>query len=593
MVYAEVVLSMSEWAKSRHGAAALRRAGVVSHRTLRWLAVLGTAAALAHGCAGKPRPEPPPPPRVETPPSPAPPLPPVVASPAPAPTPPPPAREVFESPGFIVAFAKPGDTAEGLAARHLGGAERAWMIEDWMGGRSFAPGQVVVIPREQWTPAGVVATGYQLVPILVYHNVAAQRRGGRNDLTIAAATFEAQMRYLKSEGYRTVGLRDFLDFTAQRRQLPTRSVLLAFDDNYRGFLQYAHPILRELGFTATLFVPTDQVGTSAKSPFLTWQELAMLAREGFDVQAHSKTHGNLRRRSGESGPDHARRMDAELGQPQALFEKHLEQRSASVAYPYGDVDDEVMGHVQRHGYVRGFTVHRQANPAFAPPLQLHRSQVYGEWSLTDFTKNLNTFHREDLRVVSGGAPQARDQLGVAAKPDFSPDRPGELVAFLCDNARAFERNGELWRALAETRVALTVDVQSQCAAEIRRRLEGTIDRAVTDAVRSGQAAQARVDSVEAQRSFLKALALEPSNQIAFKALQTPRPTPTSIEGRFISHRVRQGETLEFLAELYYGDRSRGELLAKVNGLPQGRPLVPGRDVKIPEIPGVPILRPDR
>jgi nucleoid-associated protein YgaU len=178
-------------------------------------------------------------------------------------------------------------------------------------------------------------------------------------------------------------------------------------------------------------------------------------------------------------------------------------------------------------------------------------------------------------------------------PDLSPARPGELVAFLCDSARALERDGELWRALAESRIALTVDGQSPCAAEIRRRLEGTIDRAVTGGVRSGQAAQARGDWVEAQRSFLRVLALQPSNHTAFKALQTPRPPGPSVEGRFISHRVRQGETLEFLAELYYGDRSRGELLAKVNGLSPGRPLVPGREVKIPEIPGVPILRPDR
>jgi peptidoglycan/xylan/chitin deacetylase (PgdA/CDA1 family)/nucleoid-associated protein YgaU len=566
----------------------------LSRRTV-LLAVL-TLPAL--GCAGKVRPEPPSPPAAQAPVPPAPAAPPVAA---PAPAPPPAPREVFESPGFVVALARAGDTPEALAARHLGSADRAWMIEDWMGTRTFSAGQVVVVPREEWNPPGVSAAGYQLVPVLVYHNIAPERRGGRNDLTIAASTFEAQMRYLKAEGYRTVRLRDLVDFTAQRRQLPSRSVMLAFDDNHRGFLRYAYPLLRELGFTATLFVPTDQVGSTTGSAFLTWDELGELLRGGFDVQAHSKTHANLRRRSGESAAEHGRRMDSELGLPQALFQRHLAQRSLTVAYPYGDVDDAVVRHAERHGYVAGFTVLRQANPAFTPPFRLHRSQVYAEWTLADFVKNLNTFHREDLRALPRGAAPAADKQEALspARLELSPAGPGELVAQLCERVRALEHAGDLRRALDESRVALTVDPQSECAEQARRRLEGAIDRALTEGLREAQALQARGDRPEARQHFIKALALEPRNPAAFKALQVWRPAAApaaaapAIEGRFIAHRVRPGETLEFLAELYYGDRSRGELLAQVNGLSPARPLVPGRDLKIPEIPGVPMLRPDR
>src|SRR5262249_1003713 len=82
--------------------------------------------------------------------------------------------EVFESREFIVARAKAGDTPETLAARHLGDPKKGWMIEDYMGVRTLSEGQEVVIPKLEWNPVGVFPWGYQLVPILVYHNISAQ-----------------------------------------------------------------------------------------------------------------------------------------------------------------------------------------------------------------------------------------------------------------------------------------------------------------------------------------------------------------------------------------------------------------------------------
>ena len=68
------------------------------------------------------------------------------------------------------------------------------------------------------------------------------------------------MRYLKSQGYRVVSIKEFVEFASLKRQLPKKSLVLSFDDGYKSFLQYAYPILKELGFTATLFVYTDYIG---------------------------------------------------------------------------------------------------------------------------------------------------------------------------------------------------------------------------------------------------------------------------------------------------------------------------------------------
>jgi len=316
--------------------------------------------------------------------------------PAPAPTAAPgqpgPRPAAYQSEDFIVTFAQPGDTLETLAARHLGGADKAWMIEDYTGLRAFAPGQEVVIPRRPWNPAGVTPGGYQHEPILTYHNLAEQAKGR---LVLAAASFREQMRYLKTNGYRVVSLAEFIEFTRLNRQLPQRAVVLTFDDGYHAFKDHAYPVLRELGFTATLFIYTDWVGAGRAS--LSWAELREMAAAGMDIQAHSKTHADLRRAQGETEAQYARRMQAELEQPQELFNRNLGRRSQILAYPYGRWEEGLLPKVKEYGYIAAFSVRRQGNASFVRPLAGHRSQIYSEMTLDDFVKNLNVFQEENLR----------------------------------------------------------------------------------------------------------------------------------------------------------------------------------------------------
>jgi peptidoglycan/xylan/chitin deacetylase (PgdA/CDA1 family) len=266
------------------------------------------------------------------------------------------------------------------------------MIEDYTGMRAFAPGQEVVIPRKPWNLSGVTPGGYQIVPILTYHNLAEQAKGR---LVLAASSFREQMRYLKTNGYRVVSLADFIEFIRLNRQLPQRAVVLTFDDGYRAFKDYAYPVLKELGFTATLFVYTDWVGAGRGA--LSWSDLRELSADGFDVEAHTKTHADLRRATGETEAQYARRMQAELEKPQELFSKNLGHRSQILAYPYGRWEEGLLPKVKEHGYIAAFSVRRQGNASFVRPLTGHRSQIYSEMTLDDFVRNLNVFQEENLR----------------------------------------------------------------------------------------------------------------------------------------------------------------------------------------------------
>lgn len=527
-------------------------------------------------------PPPPPPAKVEPEPTVshppvAPPVEPKVGAATPPPVDPPePLPTEFTSDHFVIVTTKADETAANLAARHLGDRGKAWMIEDYADASTFKAGQRVIIPRRQWNPTGVTSAGYQVVPILVYHKIATQPA---DRLTITDKVFAEQMEHLKRSGYRTVTARDLVEFVDGRRQLPRNAVLIAFDDGYSSFRKLAAPILKRLDFTATLFIYTDFVGGGANA--LSWQDLRDLMTEGFDVQPHSKSHSDLKRRRAESAEQYARRMQAELGLPLDLFRRNLADRPGpdTIAYPFGEASEELIEQVKKHGYVAGFTVVPQANPSFAAPFRVNRTQVMGDWTLDTFKKNVNVFQHEELAMPS------RPEGGTSPAPAETARRPSPRAALAAEHnrlAEKLEREGHLRRALEERRVALTINARDTEAGEAEQRLERVIQEAVSGLLQDARAAAK--PSSGGRKMFLTVLALDPGNREALDALRDTRQVRIMRE-----HVVKPGETCESIAYLYWGDRSRAKVIIETNGLAAACRLNPGTRLRIPEIPGVPML----
>lgn len=145
-----------------------------------------------------------------------------------------------------------------------------------------------------------------------------------------------------------------------------------------------------------------------------------------------------------------------------------------------------------------------------------------------------------------------------------------------------ERTGDLRRALDEWKIALTLNPRDAAAREGRARLQPRLEAAVASRLRQGQEALRRGAYLEARRYFLATLALDPANKGAFEALRDGVK-----DVRFVLHTVARGETLGTIAERYYGDRARAEVIWETNQLPARPRLTAGMQLKIPEIPGVP------
>jgi tetratricopeptide (TPR) repeat protein len=170
-----------------------------------------------------------------------------------------------------------------------------------------------------------------------------------------------------------------------------------------------------------------------------------------------------------------------------------------------------------------------------------------------------------------------------------PPRPAPREALAAPHrqrAGELERDGYLRRALEELRIARTIDPDSAPLREAEAKLGARIEGQVAERVNEARAALARGSLVEARRRLLTALALDPGNRAVVGMLQND-----VREVDFLVHTVRAGDTLASLAERYYGDRSRSEVIWETNQLPPNPRLTAGTTLKIPEIPGLPFARP--
>jgi peptidoglycan/xylan/chitin deacetylase (PgdA/CDA1 family) len=132
--------------------------------------------------------------------------------------------------------------------------------------------------------------------------------------------------------------------------MPSKPVVITFDDGYADFHQHALGVLDDLAFTATLFVTTgwlaDAGADAAGRPLdrmLSWTQLREAAEHGVEMGGHSHSHPQL-----DQLPD--RELRDELTRNRELLEDRLAREVRAMAYPYGYSSARVRRAVRTAGY---------------------------------------------------------------------------------------------------------------------------------------------------------------------------------------------------------------------------------------------------
>jgi peptidoglycan/xylan/chitin deacetylase (PgdA/CDA1 family) len=221
-----------------------------------------------------------------------------------------------------------------------------------------------------WNPAGDVIT-----PILLYHHVSDDGYGNR--YFVSLDDFRAQMEALRDWGYTTITASYLAEVIINGGELPNRPVVITFDDGYAGVYQNAFPIISEMGFVGVIYIYVDHVGSNG---FVNTEQIRTLANGGWEIGNHSMSHADLTL-------NHSS-IDFEVEQSRLTLEDSTGIKVETFAYPYGKVDDFVIGMIHDFGYLAAMGIGLNYEHTSDTLYNLNRIEIQSDYDLSTFARLL-------------------------------------------------------------------------------------------------------------------------------------------------------------------------------------------------------------
>jgi len=190
------------------------------------------------------------------------------------------------------------------------------------------------------------------IPILMYHRIApitAKTPLKERRYMVTPESFTAQMESLVSAGYHTISADDLRRaLTYGWDILPSKPVILTFDDGFRDQYEYAFPVLKRLQMQATFFIISNVFSSPAH---VTKDMIRDMDASGLiTIGSHTRHHVYL----GKMGRTAARSVEIK-GSKEDL-EKIVGHPIQTFAYPFGSWTEDVVREVEQAGYTLGFGV---------------------------------------------------------------------------------------------------------------------------------------------------------------------------------------------------------------------------------------------
>jgi peptidoglycan/xylan/chitin deacetylase (PgdA/CDA1 family) len=246
---------------------------------------------------------------------------------------------------------------------------------------AFVFGSVVAQPV-----APAVVMGKKEVPILCYHQIrdwTAKDSKNSKDYIMPPADLRAQLKMLHDSGYHTILPDQLYAYLTKGEKLPSKPIMLTFDDTDEDQYSMAWPEMKKYGFKGVFFIMT--VSLNRQPHYMTEAQVKDLFAAGNVIGSHTWDHHRVDKYAGKDWETQidkpTKKLEAVTGAPIKYF-----------AYPFGVWKRPVLPEIRKRGFLMAFQLADKMDPT-DPLMTVRRIIVGGGWGLKTFSSAINRdFH---------------------------------------------------------------------------------------------------------------------------------------------------------------------------------------------------------
>lgn len=220
------------------------------------------------------------------------------------------------------------------------------------------------------------------VPILCYHKLREWKPNEKASMKayiVPVANFKAQIKMLADSGYHAITPDEYYAYLAAGKPLPSKPVMITFDDTSEEHYTIAFPELEKYGFKGAFFIMTVSIG---RPGYMSKEQIKELSDKGHVIASHTYDHQNVRKYEGED-------YDKQMVKPKEKLESIIGKKVDYFAFPFGEWKQAAIPELQKRHYKAAFQLVGKRD-SLDPLYTIRRMIVPGAWDGRTLNKWMNT-----------------------------------------------------------------------------------------------------------------------------------------------------------------------------------------------------------
>ncbi|MFZ2891343.1 poly-beta-1,6-N-acetyl-D-glucosamine N-deacetylase PgaB [Sulfuricurvum sp.] len=257
--------------------------------------------------------------------------------------------------------------------------------------------------------------------VLSYHEISDKSETLDSTYAVTPSHFEEQVHWLIDNGYQFISINDILKYRKYKKSLPSKAVLMTFDDGYQSVYTNAYPLIKKYKIPVVIALVGSWMEAKEivdfdghkipRNKFLSHKEIREMARSGLvEYASHSYSshkgiqgnpQGNMQpamitrewlndAQMYEDEKRYQQRIYNDLLKNNRFIQEYTGQKPRVMVWPYGYYNKETRTIAERLGMSIGLTLDDGSNTHLTPLWGLRRILIDKTMSLKDLEQNIRS-----------------------------------------------------------------------------------------------------------------------------------------------------------------------------------------------------------